>query len=302
MDLGGSVGGHVAGDDVHRGARSGPFGDVAGEGGELRRPAPLHRPPDHLSGGDVQGRQQAGRAVAPAAARPGPRMPRLHREGPLGPPRRLDPRLSVDRQHDGVVRRVDIQAHDVADPGPGPGVARDPGRPHLVRPEPVAPQDAVHVRGGQLQPPRQRPQCPVPGARRRRDREAGHGPHRSFRGRLQSRRAGRVPQRPVHALPGEAVPPALHGRPALSGPPHGLRRAAPPTRGRGWSGRARRASGCSAGPSRSVRGACGRRPKAWFPAHCLACFFMVVTEPPDGDWKAVARFTDKCRHLSSVNH
>ncbi len=39
-----------------------------------------------------------------------------------------------------------------------------------------------------------------------------------------------------------------------------------------------------------------------FPAHCPAYFSMAVTEPPDGDWKAVAGFTDKCRHLSSVNH
>ncbi len=34
----------------------------------------------------------------------------------------------------------------------------------------------------------------------------------------------------------------------------------------------------------------------------LPAVFMAVTEPPDGDRKAMARFTDKCRHLSSVNH
>ena len=34
----------------------------------------------------------------------------------------------------------------------------------------------------------------------------------------------------------------------------------------------------------------------------LPAVSMVVTGPPDGDRKTVARFTDKWKHLSSVNH
>ena len=41
-------------------------------------------------------------------------MPGLHGKRPLRPPQRLDLRLLVHREDDGVVGRVDIQAHHVA--------------------------------------------------------------------------------------------------------------------------------------------------------------------------------------------
>ena len=86
---------------------------------------PLDRPAHDLAGGDVEGRQKAGGAVPPVVARSRLRMARRHGQRSPRASRRLSPRLLVHREHDGVVWRVDMQAHDIADLDLEPRVARD---------------------------------------------------------------------------------------------------------------------------------------------------------------------------------
>ncbi len=88
--------------------------------------------------------------------RSGPGMSGLHRKGFPRPPERPDPRLLACRDDDGVVGREGTEADHVAQPDLEPRVAGDPEGLHLVRPEAVVLQDAVH--GGDGHPrPRSRP-------------------------------------------------------------------------------------------------------------------------------------------------
>src|SRR5260370_23124299 len=50
-------------------------------------------------------------------------LPGSHRERRLGAIQRLDLRFLMDAEHQRVVRRVEIEADDVAHPGSGPGQA-----------------------------------------------------------------------------------------------------------------------------------------------------------------------------------
>ena len=168
-----------------------------------------------------------------------------------------------------MVRRVDIQAHDVADLDPGPRVAQDPGRPHLVRPGPVALQDAGT--SGAVSSSLFASACSVQCRAR-----GGGGIARPATALTVPSGAGSSPGGRVASRSGPSTP--CPGKRSHQRSTAGTFRSAawppprrPPTRGRGWSGRARRASGCSADPSRSVRGVRGRRPKAWFPVFSVSC-------------------------------
>ena len=122
-----------------------------------------------------------------------------------------------------MVGRVDVEADDVADLDLEPWVAGHLEGLHLVRPEAVLLQDAVHRGVDHPQLPRQRPHRPVPGVlRRRRHRQRDQGLHLVLGDRLPPRRARGVPEKPVDALGEEAVPPAPDRRLRHARPPHGL--------------------------------------------------------------------------------
>ena len=70
---------------------------------------------DHRSAGDVQGGEQAGRAV-PHVVMGHPRRGRgQDRQAGRGPVQGLDLALLIDREDQGLLGRVEIQADDVAD-------------------------------------------------------------------------------------------------------------------------------------------------------------------------------------------
>ncbi len=66
----------AAGNDTRRGSGIDPFGDMAGEGAELRRAVAPDGLDDDHAGGDIKGRGQACRAVPPAGVGPRPGMAR----------------------------------------------------------------------------------------------------------------------------------------------------------------------------------------------------------------------------------
>ncbi len=69
---------------------------------------------DDTAGGDVEGGEQGGDAMAlVVVAHPG-RLARPHRQQGLAAVERLDLRLLVDAQHDGALGRSDVKPDDVA--------------------------------------------------------------------------------------------------------------------------------------------------------------------------------------------
>ena len=59
----------VVEDNVHRGFRLNPLGNMIEEGEKLLRAVPVNRLVDDLAGGDVEGCEQARRAVPPVVVR-----------------------------------------------------------------------------------------------------------------------------------------------------------------------------------------------------------------------------------------
>ena len=73
----------------------------------------LHAFADHFAGGDVKGGKQRRRPVSLVVVghRSGP--PFLHRQARLGAIQRLDLTLFVNREHQRLVRRIQVEANDI---------------------------------------------------------------------------------------------------------------------------------------------------------------------------------------------
>ncbi len=182
--------------------------------------------------------QERGRAVALVVVRHGPGAALLHRQAGLGPVERLDLALLVDRQHDGVRRRVDPRVRPLAGPRAGCEAdhvaelvdeARVVGElelPHPVRLEAVGAPDAVHRRDGDAGLLGHHAGGPVGrlggrvGARQRHDALRHLGAERR-----NARRPRLVAQETVVAFLHEPFLPAPDAGLRLAGPPHDLHRA-----------------------------------------------------------------------------
>jgi hypothetical protein len=70
--------------------------------------------------------------------------PRLNRQPRLGAVERLDLAFFVERQHDRVSRRIDIEPNDVGELGGKTGITRAFKAAQAVRLQPVRPLDALH--------------------------------------------------------------------------------------------------------------------------------------------------------------
>ena len=114
LDLGVAVGGVVVDDQVDVEVLRHAGVDVAEEGEELLVAVSLAAPGDHLAGGDVEGGEQGGGAVADVVVGDALDVSEPHGQHRLGAVERLHLALLVDAQHQGVVRRVEVQADDVA--------------------------------------------------------------------------------------------------------------------------------------------------------------------------------------------
>ena len=104
---------------------------------ELLVAVPVLAEPGHLPGGDFQGGEQGGGAMADVVVAALLVVARLHRKHFLGAVQRLDLGLLIDAQHDRVSRRVQIQAYNVGDLGLQFRVDGERERVNLPRPDPV---------------------------------------------------------------------------------------------------------------------------------------------------------------------
>ena len=130
-DLGVPVSGIIVDNGVDRLVLRNVGLDGVQEADELLMPVSLHAPPDDLAFENVEGGKQCGRAVAFIVVGHRPGAPSLQRQSGLCPIEGLYLALLVDRQNDGVVGRVDIEANDVSPLG---GERLVFGQPELAHP------------------------------------------------------------------------------------------------------------------------------------------------------------------------
>jgi hypothetical protein len=143
-DLGMLVRGIVVQDDVDDLANRHLGLDGVEEADELLMPVPLHTAADDLALEHVERGEQCRRAVALVVVRHGPTPAGLQGKARLGPVECLDLALLVDREHDRVRRRVDVEADDVAQLGGKVRVIRELELAHAVRLQATRAPDALH--------------------------------------------------------------------------------------------------------------------------------------------------------------
>jgi hypothetical protein len=105
----------------------------------------LHTLADHLAFENVEGCEQGGGAMSLVVVREGCGAALLHRQAGLSSVERLDLALLVNRQNDGVVRRIDIKADDVAQLGDELRVIGELEPTHSVRLQAVGPPERCTV-------------------------------------------------------------------------------------------------------------------------------------------------------------
>lgn len=123
-----------------------------------------HTVPDDFPIEHTQGGEQRGRAMAFVVVGHRPATAFLHGETGLSPIEGLDLAFLVDAQDQGFVRRIEIQAHDIAQLFEKLLVAADLEGPDKMRLEPVLLPDALNAHGTDAL-------------------GLGHGPHTPVRGR-----------------------------------------------------------------------------------------------------------------------
>ena len=138
------VGGVVVEDRVDSLAGGNLALDGVEEADELLMPMALHVAADHRAVEHVHRGEQRRRSVALVVVGHGSGAALLHRQAGLGAVERLDLALFVDRQDDGVGRRIDIEPDDVAQLVDERGVVGQLELPHPMRLEPMGAPDALH--------------------------------------------------------------------------------------------------------------------------------------------------------------
>jgi hypothetical protein len=162
------VSGIVVDDGLHQLAGRDRCLDGVEEADELLMAVALHAAADDAAVQHIECREQGGDAVADIVVRHGAAAPALERQARLGPVERLDLALFINRQHQGVRRRIDVEADDVS---PLLGEVRVGGQlelPHPVRLQAMAAPDArdypefrVCVGRSKSRPPRRRKYRPL---------------------------------------------------------------------------------------------------------------------------------------------
>ena len=117
--------------------------DGVEEADELLMAMPVHVAADHGSVEDVQRREERRRAMPLVVVGHGAGATLLQRQAGLGAVERLDLALLVDRQHDGVRRRVDVEPDHVTQLVDELRIVGELELPDPVRLEPVRAPDAL---------------------------------------------------------------------------------------------------------------------------------------------------------------
>src|SRR5579863_8511804 len=142
-DLGMLVSGVVVENDVDDFADRHLGLDGVEKSNEFLMAVTLHAAADDLALEHVESSEQGCRAMALIVVRHGSAATGLERQTGLGPVERLNLTLLVDRKHDRVRRRVDVEADNVAQLGGEVRVVRELELAHAVRLHAVCSPDAL---------------------------------------------------------------------------------------------------------------------------------------------------------------
>lgn len=181
----------------------------------------LHVAADDSAVENIESREQGGGAVAFVVVRHGAEPALLQGKARLGAVESLDLALLVDRQHDGMRRRIDIEPDHVAQFGDELRVGGELELPIAVRLQPVRLPDAPHRAGADAARLRHQVGSPVGGlGRRLRLRQRHHAFGHLPAERRDARGAGLVTEKAVDALLHETLLPAPDTGLGCSGLPH----------------------------------------------------------------------------------
>jgi hypothetical protein len=226
-DLGMLVGGVVVEDGVDQFAGRHGALDGIEEADELLMPVPRHALADDAAVEHVQRREQGRRAVSDVVVGHGAGPALLDRQPRLRPIERLDLRFLVDREHQAVRRRIEIEADHVAQLGGERRIGGQLEAPHPVRLEAMRRPDPLHRAQRYAAGRRHRPAGPMGRlagriAKRQRDDTL----NQLRRQGRQSGLAGPVAHQAGRAFAHEPLLPAPDAGLGHLGPAHDLRRAA----------------------------------------------------------------------------
>lgn len=145
------MGGIIVDDEmqVEMGQRA--FIDGLEEAEEFAMPVARHAFADDGAVEHVESREQGRGALALIVMRHRPAAAFLHRQSRLGAVQGLDLALFIDRQHQGLVGRIEVETDDLLDLGDEVRIARELEGFRQMRLEPVRSPDLVHRRGRDAQ-------------------------------------------------------------------------------------------------------------------------------------------------------
>jgi Domain of unknown function (DUF4062) len=220
QDLGMLVGGIVVEDHVDHLAGRHRALDGVEKAQELLVAVALHAAAEHRPFEHVERGEQGGRAVAQVVMGHGAGLARFERQPRLGAVKRLDLGLLVDREHHGMLGRVDIEADDVLELGGELGIGRALEGPDTMRLQVVRRPDPLHRAQGDARLSGHRPAAPVGRFPGRLGTGQRHDPVHGLiaQGRLAGL-AGGIAQQAIDPGFGEPPLPAPDRRPADAGAP-----------------------------------------------------------------------------------
>ena len=178
---------------------------------ELLMPMALHTATDHRAVEDVERGEQCGGAVAFVVMGERSTSSPLHGQPRLGAIERLDLRFLVDRKHDGMSGRVDIETDDISELAGKVDIIGELEGPKPMGRQPVCFPDPMYARRTDADGIGHHPNGPVGRLTRwLRHGEIQHALHGISGHRRFAGRPGLVAQEPIHTLMHEAFLPAPH--------------------------------------------------------------------------------------------
>jgi hypothetical protein len=142
--LGMLVGGVIVEIDMDRLASRDFRLDGVEEADKLLMAVSLHATPDDLAFEHIESGEQSGGTMALVVMGPGAGAPLLHRQARLGAVERLDLALLIDRQHDGMGRRIDVEPDHIAQLVDEFGVGAELELLNAMGLKPMGTPDAMH--------------------------------------------------------------------------------------------------------------------------------------------------------------
>ena len=201
--------------------------DSVQEADEFLMPVPLHAATDNLAFQHVESGEQRGRPVPLVVVGHRLAAALLDRQTRLGAVEGLNLRLLVDRQHDGVRRRIDVEANDVVQFGRKLRIVGQLELAHPVRLEAMSTPYPLHRTDADPGCLRHLRTGPVTGRRRRASQRQGDHTFSNLRAQRRNTRPTRlVPPKARGSFVAETFLPTPDHRLGLAGGLHDLGRAA----------------------------------------------------------------------------